>query len=60
MTASHADGNLRIWDPQRGSTALLPLSIRPRCLLTAGDALIIGHEDEILALSLTTSTAEGK
>ena len=60
VTASHADGNLRIWDPRRGSTALLPLSIRPRCLLTAGDALIIGHEDGLLALSLTTSTPEGK
>jgi len=39
VTASRADRNLRIWEPQRGSAALLPLSIRPRCLLTAGDAL---------------------
>ncbi len=58
VTASRADRNLRIWEPQRGSAALLPLSIRPRCLLTAGDALVIGHDDGLLALSLTTGTAE--
>jgi hypothetical protein len=42
-----------------GTAGLLPLSIRPRCLLTAGDALVIGHDDGLLALSLTTGTAEG-
>ena len=60
VTASRADCNLRIWEPQHGSAALLPLSIRPRCLLNVGDALIIGHDDGLLALSLTTGTAEGK
>lgn len=59
VTASRADRNLRIWEPQRGSAALLPLSIRPRCLLTAGDALVIGH-DGLLALSLTTGVVESQ
>jgi hypothetical protein len=59
VTASRADRNLRIWEPQRGSATLLPLSIRPRCLLNAGDALVIGHDDGLLALSLTTGTAAG-
>jgi hypothetical protein len=56
VTASRADCNLRVWEPLRGSVALLPLSVRPRCLLNAGDALVIGHDDGLLALSLTVGT----
>jgi WD domain, G-beta repeat len=57
VTASRADCNLRIWEPLRGRAALLPLTIRPRCVLTAGDALLIGHDDGLLALSLTVGTS---
>jgi hypothetical protein len=59
VTASRADCNLRIWEPQHGSAALLPLSVRPRCLLNAGDALVIGHDNGLLTLSLTIGTVEG-
>jgi hypothetical protein len=56
VTASRADCNLRVWEPLHGSVALLPLSVRPRCLLNVGDALVIGHDDGLLALSLTVGT----
>ena len=56
VTASRADCNLRIWEPQRGSVALLPLSVRPRFLLNASDALLIGHDDGLTAISLTIDT----
>jgi len=56
VTASRADCNLRIWEPQRGSVALLPLSVRPRFLLNANDALLIGHDDGLTAISLTIDT----
>jgi hypothetical protein len=52
VTASRANRNLRIWEPRRGAATLVPLSVRPRCLLNAGDALLIGHDDGLLALSL--------
>ena len=51
-TASRADRNLRIWEPLGGITALVPLGVRPRCLLNVGDALLIGHDDGLLALTL--------
>ena len=54
-----ADCNLRIWEPLRGSATLLPLGIRPRCLLKAGDALVIGHDDGLLSLSLAIATPDG-
>jgi hypothetical protein len=54
VTASRADRSLRVWEPMRGSVALVPLDARPRCLLDAGDAVLIGHDDGILALSLGT------
>ena len=60
VTASRADSNLRIWEPQRGNVALLRLSIPPRCLLTADDVLVIRHDDGLLALSLTTGIAESR
>ena len=56
-TASRADRSLRIWEPQGGGAALVPLGVRPRCLLNVDDALVIGHDDGLLALSLTTGTA---
>jgi hypothetical protein len=59
VTASRADQNLRVWEPLRGNATLVPLSIHPRCLLAADDALVIGHDDGILALSLTISPSEG-
>jgi WD40 repeat protein len=59
VTASRADRNLRIWEPLRGNVTLVPLSIRPRCLISADNALLIGHDDGILALSLTISPIEG-
>lgn len=58
VTASRADRNLRIWEPLHGSVTLVPLSIRPRCLISAGNALLIGHDDGILALSLAFSLIE--
>jgi hypothetical protein len=51
-TASRADRNLRIWEPLGGITAHVPLDVIPRCLLNVGDALLMGHDDGILALSL--------
>ena len=57
VTASRVDSNLRIWEPLHGSVALLPLTSRPRCLLAADDALLIGHDDGLLALSLTVGTS---
>jgi hypothetical protein len=54
-TASQADRNLRIWEPLRGATTLVPLDVQPHCLLTVGDALLIGHDEGTLALSLTSS-----
>jgi hypothetical protein len=54
-TASQADRNLRIWEPLRGATTLVPLDVQPHCLLTIGDALLIGHDEGTLALSLTSS-----
>ena len=53
-TASRADRNLRIWEPQGGVTALIPLDVRPRCLLNVGDVLFIGHDDGLLALTLVS------
>jgi WD40 repeat protein len=53
LTASRADSNLRAWQPLNGSATLMPLNVRPRCLLTADDTLIIGHDDGLLALFLT-------
>ena len=58
VTASQADCNLRIWEPLRGSATLLPLGIRPRCLLNAGDALVIGHDNGLLSLSLAIGTPD--
>ncbi|MER5334124.1 hypothetical protein [Micromonospora sp. NPDC002717] len=60
VTASRADRNLRVWEPLRGSVALVPLDIRPRCLLSAGDVLMIGHDDGLLALSLASGLIEGR
>lgn len=51
-TASRADRSLRIWEPLGGSTALVPLDVIPRCLFNVGDALLIGHDDGLLALTL--------
>jgi hypothetical protein len=58
VTASRADCNLRVWEPLRGSVALVPLDIRPRCLLGAGNVLMIGHDDGLLALSLASDHNE--
>lgn len=57
-TASQADRNLRIWDPLHATVALIPLSIQPRCLLRTGDALVIGHDNGVLALNLTGDPSE--
>lgn len=54
VTASRADRNLRVWEPLRGGVALIPLAAQPRCLLAAGDTLLIGHDEGVTALSLST------
>lgn len=51
-TVSRASRSLRVWQPLRGAAALVPLDVRPRCLLGAGDVLVIGHDDGLLAMSL--------
>ena len=51
-TVSRADRNLRIWEPQGGIAALVPLDVRPRCLFNVGDALLIGHDDGLLAMGV--------
>ena len=58
VTASRADCSLRVWELLRGSATLVPLSIRPRCLLKVSDALVIGHDEGVLALSLVTGLSE--
>jgi hypothetical protein len=60
MTASRADCNLRVWEPQRDTVALLPLDVRPRCVQYADGTLLIGHDDGLLALSLSASLIEGR
>ena len=52
LTASHADSNLRAWQPLNGSAMLMPCNVRPCCLLTTSETLIIGHDHGLLALSL--------
>jgi WD40 repeat protein len=59
VTASREDRNLRVWEPLRGSVALVPLDIRPRCLLNADDVVLIGHDDGLLAISLASIPVEG-
>jgi hypothetical protein len=58
VTASHADSSLRAWQPASGSATLIPLDVRPACLLAVGDVLIIGHADGLLALSLAKDTRQ--
>jgi hypothetical protein len=52
VTAARTEPSLRVWKPLQGSVALLPLDVRPRCLVNAGDTVLIGHDDGLLALSL--------
>ena len=52
-TASRADGTLRVWLRASGAVSLIPLGVRPRCLLVAGQVLLIGHDDGLVALTLT-------
>jgi hypothetical protein len=59
-TGSRASHSLRVWQPLNGAVALVPLDIRPRCLLGVGDVLVIGHDDGLLALSLDSGRGEDR
>jgi hypothetical protein len=59
-TASRASRNLRLWQPLEGAVALVPLDVRPRCLLGAGDTVVIGHDGGLLTMSLDLGGAGGR
>lgn len=52
VTASRSAPGLRVWNPQVGGVAVVPLDVRPRCLAAAGETVLIGHDEGLLALSL--------
>jgi len=54
-TASRVDSNLRLWDPVDGTVTLIALDVRPRCLLAAGDVLVIGHDEGVLGTTCHAS-----
>ena len=56
VTASRVDRNLRVWKPVHDSAALVPLDVAPRCLLNDGCMVLVGHDNGLLALSLTNHT----
>ncbi|MBM2618528.1 hypothetical protein JIG36_23510 [Actinoplanes sp. LDG1-06] len=51
VTVSRADRNLRIWQPARGSVALVPLDVSPRCVTAVGRTVVVGHDDGVLAVT---------
>ncbi len=55
VASSRASGTLRVWEPLLGTATLLPLTVRPRCVLNVGGTLLIGHDGGLLALSLTVT-----
>jgi hypothetical protein len=43
---------LRVWYPERGAVGTVSLDVRPRCLLAAGDTVVVGHDTGLIALTI--------